>query len=51
MSHEGLGLKNIASRMRVVQGNISFERDISQTYYKVTLELPKNEPAPDTAGN
>jgi signal transduction histidine kinase len=42
-SHEGLGLKNIMSRMRVVQGNINFERDISQTYYKVTLELPKRE--------
>jgi signal transduction histidine kinase len=44
-SNEGLGLKNIMSRMRVVQGNINFERDISQTYYKVTLDLPKMEPA------
>src|SRR5215510_11801386 len=40
----GLGLKNISSRLRVVQGNIVFEKDISQTYYKVTIELPKDEP-------
>jgi signal transduction histidine kinase len=39
----GLGLKNINSRLRVVQGNINFEKDISQTYYKVTIELPKYE--------
>ncbi|MEO6584233.1 MAG: ATP-binding protein [Ferruginibacter sp.] len=38
----GLGLKNIASRMRVLQGRIFFEIDTSQTYYKVTLEVPKN---------
>src|SRR5258706_3453655 len=42
-SNIGLGLKNISSRLRVVQGNISFEKDISQTYYKVTIELPQNE--------
>ncbi|RYY58265.1 MAG: two-component sensor histidine kinase, partial [Chitinophagaceae bacterium] len=36
--------KNISSRLRVVQGNIYFEKDISQTYYKVTIELPKDEP-------
>ena len=40
----GLGLKNISSRLRVVQGSINFEKDISQTYYKVTIELPKDEP-------
>jgi signal transduction histidine kinase len=40
----GLGLKNITSRLRVVQGNINFEKDISQTYYKVTIELPKDAP-------
>src|SRR5215207_9903052 len=28
----GLGLKNISSRLRVVQGNINFKKDISQTY-------------------
>ena len=42
-SNLGLGLKNISSRLRVVQGNINFEKDISQTYYKVTIELPKYE--------
>jgi signal transduction histidine kinase len=43
-SNIGLGLKNISSRLRVVQGNINFEKDISQTYYKITLEMPKDEP-------
>jgi signal transduction histidine kinase len=43
-SNQGLGLKNISSRLRVVRGNINFEKDISQTYYKVTIEMPKNEP-------
>ena len=37
----GLGLKNIASRMSVLKGRIYFEIDSSQTYYKVTLEVPK----------
>jgi len=37
----GLGLKNIASRMKVLNGRIYFEIDPSQTYYKVTLEIPK----------
>ncbi len=43
-SNLGLGLKNITSRLRVVQGNINFEKDASQTFYKVTIELPKDEP-------
>ena len=43
-SASGLGLKNITSRMGVLQGNISFEKDISQTYYKVTMELPRDDP-------
>jgi len=43
-SNIGLGLKNISSRLRVVQGSIYFEKYISQTYYKVTIELPKDEP-------
>jgi len=43
-SNVGLGLKNISSRLRVVHGNIVFEKDISQTYYKVTIELPQDEP-------
>jgi two-component system, NarL family, sensor kinase len=37
----GLGLKNIASRIRVLGGRIFFEIDPSHTYYKVTLEIPK----------
>jgi two-component system, NarL family, sensor kinase len=37
----GLGLKNIQSRLKVLHGKILFEKDMSQTYYKVTIELPK----------
>jgi signal transduction histidine kinase len=40
----GLGLKNISSRLKVAQGNIFFEKDPSQTYYKVTIEIPKDDP-------
>jgi two-component system NarL family sensor kinase len=40
---EGLGLKNITSRLRVVDGQIHFERDSSLTYYKVTVQLPHAE--------
>ncbi|MBS1621339.1 MAG: two-component sensor histidine kinase [Bacteroidetes bacterium] len=43
-SNTGLGLKNISSRLKVVHGNINFEKDISQTYYKVTIEMPIDEP-------
>lgn len=43
-SRLGLGLKNINSRMRVAQGRIAFEKDASQTYYKVTIEIPKEDP-------
>jgi signal transduction histidine kinase len=43
-SNIGLGLKNISSRIRLLKGEIFFEKDISQTYYKVTLEIPKDEP-------
>ncbi len=41
----GLGLKNIGSRMKVLHGKIAFDIDESQTYYKVTLEIPKDIPA------
>ena len=37
----GLGLKNIASRIRVLQGRIFFEIDPSHTYFKITLEIPR----------
>ena len=40
----GLGLKNIASRIKVLTGRIFFEIDPSKTYYKVTIEIPR-EPA------
>ena len=36
----GLGLKNIQSRIKVLQGNINFEKDISQTYFKITIDIP-----------
>jgi signal transduction histidine kinase len=39
---KGLGLKNIQSRMKVLNGNILFEKDASQTFYKVTIEMPAN---------
>jgi signal transduction histidine kinase len=42
-SKSGLGLKNISSRIRVLHGRIHFEKDASQTYYKVTIEVPKEE--------
>lgn len=42
-SNIGLGLKNISSRLRVAQGKIFFEKDPSQTYYKVTMEIPKDD--------
>jgi len=40
-SSVGLGLKNIQSRLKVLHGKIFFEKDISQTYFKVTIELIK----------
>ncbi len=42
-SNVGLGLKNIQSRLKVLHGKIFFEKDMSQTYYKVTIELEKDE--------
>ncbi len=38
----GLGLKNISSRMKVLNGKITFDIDASLTYYKVTVEIPKD---------
>jgi signal transduction histidine kinase len=40
-STQGLGLKNIASRIKVLKGRIFFEIDPSKTYYKVTIEIPR----------
>ena len=42
-SKAGLGLKNITSRLRVIHGKINFEKDPSQTYYKITIEIPKED--------
>jgi two-component system NarL family sensor kinase len=42
-SNVGLGLKNIQSRLKVLHGKIFFEKDMSQTYYKVTIEILKEE--------
>ena len=42
-SPHGLGLKNITSRLKVAQGRILFEKDPSQTYYKITIEIPKDD--------
>jgi two-component system NarL family sensor kinase len=39
----GLGLKNIQSRVRVLHGDIMYEKDASQSLYKVTLEIPREE--------
>jgi signal transduction histidine kinase len=39
-SSVGLGLKNIQSRMKVLNGSAVFEKDQSQTFYKVTIEMP-----------
>ncbi len=38
---DGLGLKNIQSRTRVLKGKILFEIDSTHTYYKVTIEVPR----------
>ena len=41
-SSAGLGLKNIQSRLGLLDGNITFEKDTSHTYYKVTIELARD---------
>ena len=42
----GLGLKNIESRVKVLKGRIAFDIDSTKTYYKVTIEVPR-EVSPD----
>jgi two-component system, NarL family, sensor kinase len=42
-SASGLGLKNIQSRLKLLHGRIFFEKDMSQTYFKVTIEVPRAE--------
>ncbi|MEO7800594.1 MAG: ATP-binding protein, partial [Ginsengibacter sp.] len=41
----GLGLKNIQSRVKVLNGRIFFEIDSSHTYYKVTIDVPREAAA------
>jgi two-component system NarL family sensor kinase len=41
-SSAGLGLKNIQSRLKVIQGEINFALDSSESFYKVTIEIPKD---------
>lgn len=41
-SNIGLGLKNIQSRLKVVHGEIQFEQDASESFYKVTIDVPKD---------
>ena len=41
---EGLGLKNIHSRVKILKANITFEKDPSQTYFKISIELPLETP-------
>ncbi|HVF96636.1 MAG TPA: ATP-binding protein [Flavisolibacter sp.] len=50
-SKTGLGLKNITSRLRVMHGQIHFEKDVSQTYYKVTIEVPREDVTEDMLYN
>lgn len=37
---KGMGLKNIFSRVKILNSKILFEKDSSNTYYKVTIEIP-----------
>lgn len=40
---DGLGLKNIQSRLRVIHSDILYEEDASQSLFKVTIEVPREE--------
>lgn len=41
-SSTGLGLKNVHSRINILKARIFFDRDDAQSYYKVTLEIPRD---------
>lgn len=43
-STTGLGLKNISSRIQVANGRIAFDKDTHQSYYKITIEVPVDDP-------
>jgi signal transduction histidine kinase len=40
-SNVGLGLINIQSRLNVIYGDILFEQDSSQSFFKATIDIPK----------
>lgn len=42
-SNVGLGLKNIKSRLKVIHGDILFEQDAAQSFFKVSIEVPKED--------
>ena len=41
-SNVGLGLKNIQSRLKVVHGHILYEEDTSQSFFNVTIDIPRD---------
>jgi signal transduction histidine kinase len=41
-SNVGLGLKNVQSRLKVIHGDILYEEDTSQSFFKITLDIPKD---------
>ncbi|WP_207492458.1 sensor histidine kinase [Aridibaculum aurantiacum] len=41
-SNVGLGLKNIQSRLKVIHGDILYEEDTSQSFFKVTIDIPRD---------
>lgn len=43
-SSVGLGLKNIQSRLKVLDGSIDFAKDASNSFFKITMTVPKDEP-------
>lgn len=49
-SNIGLGLKNISSRLKIAHGRILFEKDPSQTYYKITIEIPRDDEPSESFG-
>jgi len=40
---DGLGLKNIQSRLRVIHSDILYEEDASQSLFKVTIDIPRED--------
>jgi signal transduction histidine kinase len=38
----GLGLKNIQSRLKVIHGEVLFEEDPSKSFFKITIDAPKD---------